>query len=78
MLVGKTGYGPSCQQDEINALMIALAQGGQAVVRLKGRRPHDLRPRRRGDRGLRAARIPVEVVPGITAPRVRRRASASH
>ena len=26
MLVGKTGFGPSCKQDEINALMVALAQ----------------------------------------------------
>ncbi len=26
MLVGKTGHGPSCKQDEINALMVALAR----------------------------------------------------
>ena len=39
MLVGKTGYGPSCKQDEINALMVALAKSGKRVVRLKGGDP---------------------------------------
>src|SRR5207248_1364023 len=36
MLVGKTGYAASCRQDEINALMVALAKSGKRVVRLKG------------------------------------------
>ena len=39
MLVGKTGHGPSCKQDEINALMVALAKAGKRVVRLKGGDP---------------------------------------
>src|SRR5439155_2691323 len=39
MLVGKTGFKPSCRQDEINALMISLAQAGKRVVRLKGGDP---------------------------------------
>ena len=52
MMVGKTGHGPSCKQDEINALMVALAQGRQARGAAEGRRSDDLRPRRRGDRGL--------------------------
>ena len=30
MLVGKTGYGPSCKQDEINALMVSLARQASA------------------------------------------------
>lgn len=67
ILVGKTGYGPACQQTEINRLMIALARDGNRVVRLKsgdpmifGRGGEEL-----GD--LRAAGIPHEVVPGITA-----------
>ena len=39
MLVGKTGHGPSCKQDEINALMVGLAKSGRRVVRLKGGDP---------------------------------------
>src|SRR5207245_7721056 len=39
MLVGKTGYGAACKQDEINTLMIALAKAGRRVVRLKGGDP---------------------------------------
>ena len=68
MLVGKTGYGPSCKQDEINALMVSLAKPGQARGAAQGRRSADLRPRRRGDRRLpRRPALPVEIVPGITA-----------
>jgi uroporphyrin-III C-methyltransferase / precorrin-2 dehydrogenase / sirohydrochlorin ferrochelatase len=67
MLVGKTGYGPSCRQDEINALMVALAKTGKRVVRLKGGDP--LIFGRAGEEiaACRAAGIPIEVVPGITA-----------
>ena len=39
MLVGKTGYGPSCKQEEINAMMVNLAKQGKRVVRLKGGDP---------------------------------------
>ena len=39
MLVGKTGFGPSCKQDDINALMVSLAKQGKRVVRLKGGDP---------------------------------------
>jgi uroporphyrin-III C-methyltransferase/precorrin-2 dehydrogenase/sirohydrochlorin ferrochelatase len=67
MLVGKTGDGPACKQDEINALMIALAKAGRRVVRLKGGDP--LIFARAGEEiaACRAAGIPVEVVPGISA-----------
>ena len=39
MLVGKTGHGPSCRQDDINTLMVRLAKSGKHVVRLKGGDP---------------------------------------
>jgi len=67
MLVGKTGYGPACKQDEINALMISLARTGKRVVRLKGGDPMIFG--RGGEEVIacRKAGIAVEVVPGITA-----------
>ena len=52
MLVGKTGFGPSCKQDDINALMVIARQARQARGAAQGRRSADLRPRRRGDRRL--------------------------
>jgi uroporphyrin-III C-methyltransferase/precorrin-2 dehydrogenase/sirohydrochlorin ferrochelatase len=67
MLVGKTGYGPSCRQDDINALMVSLAKAGRRVVRLKGGDPMIFG---RADEELaacRAAGIAIEVVPGVTA-----------
>src|SRR5262249_38841857 len=67
MMVGKTGYGPSCRQDEINALMIALAKAGRRVVRLKGGDPMIFGRGGEEIAACRAAQIPVEVVPGITA-----------
>jgi uroporphyrin-III C-methyltransferase/precorrin-2 dehydrogenase/sirohydrochlorin ferrochelatase len=67
MLVGKTGHGPSCKQDDINQLMVSLARQGKRVVRLKGGDP--LIFGRAGEEidACRAAGIAVEVVPGITA-----------
>jgi len=67
MLVGKTGFGPSCKQDDINALMVSLARQGKRVVRLKGGDP--LIFGRAGEEiaACETAGIPVEVVPGITA-----------
>src|SRR5262249_55027965 len=62
-----TGYGPSCRQDEINALMIALAKAGRRVVRLKGGDPMIFGRGGEEIAACRAAQIPVEVVPGITA-----------
>jgi uroporphyrin-III C-methyltransferase/precorrin-2 dehydrogenase/sirohydrochlorin ferrochelatase len=67
LLVGKTGFGPSCKQDDINALMVSLAKQGKRVVRLKGGDP--LIFGRAGEEldACRAANIAVEIVPGITA-----------
>jgi uroporphyrin-III C-methyltransferase / precorrin-2 dehydrogenase / sirohydrochlorin ferrochelatase len=67
MLVGKTGYGPSCKQDEINTLMVGLAKAGKRVVRLKSGDP--LIFGRAGEEiaALASAGIAVNIVPGITA-----------
>jgi uroporphyrin-III C-methyltransferase/precorrin-2 dehydrogenase/sirohydrochlorin ferrochelatase len=67
LLVGKTGYGPSCKQDEINGLMLGLAKAGRRVVRLKGGDPMIFGRANEEIAACRAAGIPVEVVPGITA-----------
>jgi uroporphyrin-III C-methyltransferase/precorrin-2 dehydrogenase/sirohydrochlorin ferrochelatase len=67
MLVGKTGHGPSCRQDDINALMVSLAKAGRRVVRLKGGDPLIFG---RADEEIAACRdagVAVEVVPGITS-----------
>jgi uroporphyrin-III C-methyltransferase/precorrin-2 dehydrogenase/sirohydrochlorin ferrochelatase len=67
MLVGKTGHGPSCKQEEINALMVMLAKAGKRVVRLKGGDPMIFGRATEEIAACRAAGIPVEVVPGISA-----------
>ena len=67
MLVGKTGFGPSCKQDDINALMVGLAKRGKRVVRLKGGDPLIFARASEEIAACRAADIAVEVVPGISA-----------
>jgi uroporphyrin-III C-methyltransferase/precorrin-2 dehydrogenase/sirohydrochlorin ferrochelatase len=67
MLVGKTGNGPACKQSEINDLMIKLAKAGKRVVRLKGGDPMIFGRAGEEIEACRAAGIPVEVVPGISA-----------
>jgi uroporphyrin-III C-methyltransferase / precorrin-2 dehydrogenase / sirohydrochlorin ferrochelatase len=66
MMVGKSGYGPSCRQDEINAMMISLAKSGKRVVRLKGGDPMIFGRAGEEIAACQAAGIAVEVVPGIT------------
>jgi uroporphyrin-III C-methyltransferase / precorrin-2 dehydrogenase / sirohydrochlorin ferrochelatase len=66
MLVGKTGHAPSCRQDDINALMVALAKAGRRVVRLKGGDPMIFGRADEEIAACRVAGIAVEVVPGIT------------
>jgi uroporphyrin-III C-methyltransferase/precorrin-2 dehydrogenase/sirohydrochlorin ferrochelatase len=67
MLVGKTGFGPSCKQDDINALMVSLARQGKRVVRLKGGDPLIFGRAAEEIEACANAGVPVEVVPGITA-----------
>jgi uroporphyrin-III C-methyltransferase/precorrin-2 dehydrogenase/sirohydrochlorin ferrochelatase len=65
--VGKRKGAHSMRQDEINAILVREAAAGRRVVRLKGGDP--LIFGRAGEEmaALRAARIPFEVVPGVTA-----------
>ncbi len=67
MIVGKTGFAPSCRQDKINALMVSLAKAGRRVVRLKGGDPMIFGRAGEEIAACRKARVPVEVVPGISA-----------
>ncbi len=67
MLVGKTGFGPSCKQEDINALMLGLARQGKRVVRLKGGDPLIFGRAAEEIEACEAAGIAFEVVPGITA-----------
>lgn len=65
--VGKTGFGPSTPQDQINALNVEHALQGAHVVRLKG---GDCTVFGRLDEeidALEAHAIPYHIVPGITA-----------
>ncbi|WP_255564827.1 siroheme synthase CysG [Methylovirgula sp. HY1] len=65
--VGKRGYRPSCKQDDIVAQLVALAQEGKRVVRLKGGDPSIFGRANEEIAALTTAGIPVEIVAGITA-----------
>ena len=67
LLVGKTGFGPSCKQDDINALMVSLAKQGKRVVRLKGGDPLIFGRAAEEIAACKAANIAVDIVSGITA-----------
>jgi uroporphyrin-III C-methyltransferase / precorrin-2 dehydrogenase / sirohydrochlorin ferrochelatase len=67
IMVGKTGHGPSCQQGEINELMLRLAGQGKHVVRLKGGDPLIFGRASEEIEACRRAGIEVAIVPGITA-----------
>ena len=65
--VGKKGHGPSCRQDDINRLMVALALAGRRVVRLKAGDPLMFARLEEEIAALEAACVDFEIVPGISA-----------
>ena len=65
--VGKQGFGPSCPQAEIDALMVREARSGRHVVRLKSGDPAVFGRLDEEIEALDAAGVAWEVVPGVTA-----------
>lgn len=65
--VGKTGFGESHAQKDINALLVRLAHAGHVVVRLKGGDPFVFGRGGEEIEACREAGIDVEVVPGVSS-----------
>lgn len=65
--VGKTTGHHTLKQDEINALLVRLGRSGQTVIRLKGGDPLVFGRGSEEALALAQARIPFEIVPGISA-----------
>lgn len=65
--LGHHGRQRAIGQDEINAMMIAAAQSGKTVVRLKGGDPDVFGRSVEETEALRNAGIEFETVPGVTA-----------
>lgn len=64
--VGKRAARASCQQEDINALMVQLARDGKRVVRLKSGDPSIFGRSGEEIATLEAGGIDVNIVPGIT------------
>jgi uroporphyrinogen III methyltransferase/synthase len=67
LYVGKEGGGASVPQEQTEALLVQRAKAGRMVVRLKGGDPFVFGRGGEEALALRAAGIPFEVVPGVTA-----------
>ncbi len=67
MLVGKRGGRESCKQEDINAMMLALARAGKRVVRLKSGDPMIFGRAGEEIAFLQQHGIAVDIIPGITA-----------
>jgi uroporphyrin-III C-methyltransferase len=65
--VGKRAGRHNASQGEINELLVSLAQAGKKVVRLKGGDPLVFGRAGEEIEALRAAGLPYEIVPGVTA-----------
>ncbi|MCS6958789.1 MAG: uroporphyrinogen-III C-methyltransferase [Pseudanabaenaceae cyanobacterium SKYGB_i_bin29] len=65
--VGKRGGKPSATQDEINQLLVELAQNGKTVVRLKNGDPWVFGRASQEIRALQAAGIGWTVIPGVSS-----------
>lgn len=65
--LGRHGHGRILSQAEINQQMIAAAQAGQKVVRLKSGDPIIFARAAEEIAALAAASVAIEIVPGITA-----------
>ncbi|MGE0769690.1 MAG: siroheme synthase CysG [Hyphomicrobiaceae bacterium] len=65
--VGKRPGGPSVDQDDINRILVREALKGQRVARLKGGDAFIFGRAAEEMAAVRAAGIPVEIIPGITA-----------
>ena len=65
--VGKTPYGPSWKQADINALIVKHAAAGETVVRLKGGDPAVFGRLDEEVEALEAAGIAYGIVPGVTS-----------